>query len=130
MYLYWTVCEEKSLLLLIRSLATKILKKLHMKKTLISCFKTIIGLLRWCFHVIFVDEFLINRNTRTSYRWQQKGKPNRLFIRQIEFKMSFVVVNSSRRMEGIIGITKIFNQAKYVKFLKKSIAKGGTKSGS
>ena len=88
------------------------------KTNLISCLKTIIGLLSWGFHVIFADEFLINRNTIPSYGWWQKGKPGRLFIRPIEFKMSFVVAHSSRRVEGIMGTTTTFNQAKYVKFLK------------
>ena len=89
------------------------------KANLISCLKAIIGLLSWGFHVIFADEFLVNRNTIPSYGWWQKGKPGRLFRRPIEFKMSFVVAHSSRRVEGIMGTTTTFNQIKYVKFLKK-----------
>ena len=84
---------------------------------LILCLKTIVGLMNSGYYVIFADEFLINRNTMRSYGWWQRGKPGRLFRRTTDFKMSFVVAHSIRRVDGIMGTKTTFDQTKYARFL-------------
>ena len=67
------------------------------RSLLTSWCRAIIGLLNSRFHLIFVDEFVINRNTIHTYGWTHKGKPNRLLMRPKDFKMSFVVAHSRER---------------------------------
>ena len=75
------------------------------------------------FHLIFVDEFLINRNTISTYGWTQRGAPGRLIKRPTDFRMSFVVAHSQERVEGLMGTKSTFNQIKYVDFIKKLVMK-------
>ena len=95
---------------------TKILPE--SKSNLVLCLKTIVGLINSGFYVIFAYEFLINRNIMRSYGWWRKGRPGRLFRKQIGFKMSFVVAHSFHKVEGIVGTKTTFNQTKYVRFLR------------
>ena len=88
------------------------------KEQLISWLKAIIGWLGSEFYTIFLDEFLVNRNTTNSYGWAYKGKSGRLLRWPNEFKMSFVVAHSPQRVEGILGTKTTFNKVKYIKILK------------
>ena len=90
---------------------------------LASCWKLIIGMIEGGFHLIFVDEFLINRNTISTYGWTQRGAPGRLIKRPTDFRMSFVVTHSQERVEGLMGTKSTFNQIKYVDFIKKLVMK-------
>ena len=91
------------------------------KSNLESWWKTLIWLIEGGFYLIYVDEFLVNRNTLKKYGWAQKGKPDRLYQKPPDFKMSFVVAHSQERVEGIMGTSSTFNQSKYIKFLKKLV---------
>ena len=93
------------------------------KNNLISWVKAIISMLIQGYKLAFIDEFIINRKTQNTYGWTQSGKPGRLLIRAVEFKMSFVVVHSQAWVEGIMGTKSSFNQEKYSMFLKELIAK-------
>ena len=88
------------------------------KSNLSYWWKTIIWFLEGGFYLIFVDEFIINRNKINTYGWARKGMPGRLLKKPTDFKMSFVVGHSEMGVEGIIGTKTTFNQAKYMKFLK------------
>ena len=89
------------------------------RANLVSWLKAIVGLKEWWFYLIFIDEFLVNRNTINNYGWTQRGMPERLFRWPTGFKMSFVVARSISRVEGIMGIKTTFNQDKYTKFLNR-----------
>ena len=93
------------------------------KNNLISWVKAIISMLIQRCKLVFIDEFIINRKTQNTYGWTQSGKPGRLLIRAVEFKMSFVVAHSQAWVEGIMGTKSSFNQEKYSMFLKELIAK-------
>ena len=69
--------------------------------------------------MVFVDEFLINKNTVRTYGWTRKGMPGRVRQKPIDFKMSFVVAHSHEKIEGIMGTSGIFNQIKYTYFLER-----------
>ena len=69
------------------------------------------------FHLLFVDEFLINRSTFHTYGWTKRGMPGRLLKKPTNFKMSFVA-NSQNRVEGIMGTKTTFNQIKYTIFFE------------
>ena len=73
--------------------------------------------------MIFLDEFLVNRNTLKSYGWVKKGQPGRKTMIPTDFKMSFIVAHSQTKIEGIIGTNTIFNQTKYTHFLKMLVLK-------
>ena len=88
------------------------------KGNLISCIRTIIALIKERFHVVFLDEFLVNRNTMKTYEWTRKGEPGRLYKRSTDFRMSFIVAHSRFRVEGLMGTPTTFNQDKYAYFLK------------
>ena len=75
------------------------------------------------FYVVYLDEFLINRNTKKEYGWALKGQPGRMLSKPTEFRMSFIVAHSSIRVEGIVGTKTTFNQEKYFIFLKSLIHK-------
>ena len=100
---------------------TKVLPESRINLT--SCWKLIIGMIEGGFHLIFVDEFLINRNTISTYGWTQRGAPGRLIKRPTDFRMSFVVAHSQERVEGLMGTKSTFNQIKYVDFIKKLVMK-------
>ena len=40
----------------------------------ISCIRTIIALIKERFYVVFLDEFLVNRNTMKTNGWTRKGE--------------------------------------------------------
>ena len=75
------------------------------------------------FYVVYLDEFLINRNTKKEYDWALKGQPGRMLSKPTEFRMIFIVAHSSIRVEGIVGTKTTFNQEKYFIFLKSLIHK-------
>ena len=75
------------------------------------------------FYVVYLDEFLINRNTKKEYGWALKGQPGRMFSKPTEFRMSSIVAHSTIRVEGIVGTKTTFNQEKYFIFLKSLIHK-------
>ena len=93
------------------------------KSNRISWVKAIISMLIRGYKLAFIDEFIINRKTQNTYGWTQRGKPGRLLIRAVEFKMSFVIAHSQAWVEGIMGTKSSFNQEKYNMFLKELIAK-------
>ena len=93
------------------------------RTNLVSWCKTVLGLLEKGFYLIFIDEFLVNRNTINTYGWTQKGMPGRLLRLPTGFKMSFVVAHGTSRVEGIMGTKTTFNQNKYIKFLKTLLLK-------
>ena len=88
------------------------------KFSLTMWLKVVLGLLSTDTHLLYVDEFLINRNTINTYGWTQKGRPGRLLVKPSNFRMSFVVAHSQLGVEGIMGTKSTFNQMKYVRFLK------------
>ena len=90
---------------------------------LANCWKLIIWMIEGGYHLIFVDEFLINRNTISKYGWAKRGMPGRLMKRPTSFNMSFVVAHSQERVEGLMGTVSTFNQSKYAYFLKKLVMK-------
>ena len=96
---------------------------LDSRSLLTSWCRATIGLLNSGFHLIFVDEFVINRNTIHTYGWVHKGKPGRLLLRPNNFKMSFVVAHSKWRMKGILGTKNTFNQYKFIKFFRHLLTK-------
>ena len=64
--------------------------------------QTILRLFKLGYYVIFADEFLINRNTMSTYGWAKRGMSD-LIKRNIQkFRMSFVMAHSSSKVEGII----------------------------
>ena len=93
------------------------------RSLLTSWCRATIGLLNSGFHLIFVDEFVINRNTIHTYGWAHKGKPSRLLLKPNDFKMSFVVAHSRWRVEGILGTKTTFNQYKFIKFFRHLLTK-------
>ena len=80
--------------------------------------QTILGLFKIGFYVIFADEFLINRNTFSTYGWAKRGMPGRIKRNSQQFRMSFVVAHSSTKVEGIMGTKMNMNTVKYLCFLK------------
>ena len=86
-----------------------------------SWLKTLIWSIEGGFHLIYVDEFLVNRYTLKKYGWTRRGKPGRLFQKLPDFKMSFIVAHSQQGVEGIMGTSSTFNQTKYINFLKKLV---------
>ena len=52
---------------------------------------------------MFIDEFTINRKTLNTYGWTRRGLPERLLIRTLEFKMSFIVAHSQIRIDALWG---------------------------
>ena len=93
------------------------------KSNLLSCIKLINSLIEERFHAVFLDEFLVNRNTLKSYGWARKGQPGRRTIKSTGFRMSFIVAHSQTRIEGIVGTSTTFNQIKYAHFLKMFVSK-------
>ena len=93
------------------------------KVNLASWWRAIIGLIEQGFHLLSVDEFLVNRSTFHTHRWTKRGMPERLLKKPTNFKMSVVVANSLNRVEGIMGTKTTFNQIKYTIFLKELINK-------
>ena len=93
------------------------------KSNLISWVKAIISMLILGYKLVFIDKFIISRKTQSTYWWTQRGKPGRLLIRAVEFKMSFVIAHSQAWVEGIMGTKSSFNQEKYNLFLKELIDK-------
>ena len=93
------------------------------KANLLSWIKLINALVEENFHVVYLDEFLVNRNTLKSYGWVRKGQPGRKTMRPTDFKMSFIVAHSQTKIEGIVGTNTTFNQIKYAHFLKMLILK-------
>ena len=87
------------------------------QSNLIEWLKLLISLLNDQYYLVFIDEFIVNRQTQWTYGWTQKGKPGRMLIRAIDFKMSFIIAHSQVRVEGIIGTKSTFNQLKYKHFL-------------
>ena len=75
------------------------------------------------FHVVFLDEFLVNRETTSAYGWARKGQPGRLLMKSLGFKASFIVAFSLSRVEGLKGTTTTLNQIKFATFLRSLIAK-------
>ena len=59
------------------------------------------------------DKFLINRNTLITYGWAKRGMPGRNKRNTQQFRMSFVVAHSSKRVEEIMGTTTNMNTIKY-----------------
>ena len=88
------------------------------KVNLASWWRAIIGLIEQGIHLLFVDEFLVNRSTFHTYRWTKRGMPERLLKKPTNFKMSVVVANSLNRVEGIMGTKTTFNQIKYTIFFE------------
>ena len=80
--------------------------------------QTILGLYQLGCYVIFADEFLINRNTLITYGWAKRGMPGRIKRNIQQFRMSFVVAHSSKKVEGIMGTTTNMNTKKYWLFLR------------
>ena len=91
------------------------------------CWKILIGFLERDFLLIFVDEFLVNRNTMNSYGWAKQGMPGRLVIKPWDFRMSFIVAHSYEDVEGIMGTKTTFNQEKYLKFIKQLVVRTKSK---
>ena len=87
------------------------------------CWKILIGLLERDFFLIFVDEFLVNRNTMNSYGWTKQGMSGRLVIKPWDFRISFIVAHSAEGVEGIMGTKTTFNQEKYLKFIKQLVTR-------
>ena len=85
--------------------------------------QTILGLYELGCYVIFADEFLINRNTLSTYGWAKRGMPGRIKRSSQQFRMSFVVAHSSTRVEGIMGTTTNMNTKKYLQFLRSLLEK-------
>ena len=75
------------------------------------------------FHLIFLNEFLVNRNTLKSYDWVKKGQPGRKTMRLTDFKMSLIVAHSPTKIEGIVDTNTTINQTKYAHFLKMLVLK-------
>ena len=69
-------------------------------------------------YLIFHDEFLVYRNTINTYGWTKAGMPGRLFLKPLNFRMSFVVSHSANEVEGVMRTKTTFTQAKIIKFLK------------
>ena len=88
---------------------------------LVKWLELLISLLNDQYYLIFIDEFTVNRQTQLTYGWTQKGKPGRMLIRAIDFKMSFIIAHSQVKVEGIIGTKSTFNQAKYKHFLSELV---------
>ena len=80
--------------------------------------QTILGLYQLGCYVIFADEFLINRNTLITYGWAKRGMPGRIKRNTQQFRMSFVVAHSSKRVEEIMGTITNMNTKKYWLFLR------------
>ena len=93
------------------------------KSNLLSWIKLIFYLVKERFHVVFLDEFIINIETTKAYCWARKGQPGRLLEKPSDFKMSFIVSHSPARVEGLVGTTTTFNQDKYADFLRTLIVK-------
>ena len=75
-------------------------------------------LIKMVYYVVYLDEFLINRNTKKEYSWAWRGQPGRIPSKPTEFRMSFIVAHSQTRVEGIVRTKTTFNQEKYIIFLK------------
>ena len=86
------------------------------KTNLLFWIKLISNLVNEQFHVVFLDEFLVNRETTSTYGWARKGQPGRLLMKSSGFKASFIVAFSPSRVEGLKGTTSTFNQIKFATF--------------
>ena len=93
------------------------------KSNLLFWIKLIASLVNDGFHVVFLDEFMVNRETTKTYGWARRGQPGRLLEKPWDFKMSFIVAHSPASVEGLVGTTTTFNKIKYADFLKSLIAK-------
>ena len=75
------------------------------------------------FYIMYLDEFLINRNTKKEYGCALKFQLEIMLSKPKEFRMSFIVSHRSIRFEGIVRTKATFNQEKYFIFLKSWILK-------
>ena len=92
------------------------------QSNLVKWLELLISLLNDQYYFIFIDEFTVNRQTQWTYGWTQKGKPGRMLIRAIDFKMSFIFAHSQVKVEGIIGTKSTFNQEKYKHFFSELVS--------
>ena len=53
----------------------------------------------------------------------ERSKPRRINSKSTEFKASFVIAHSQRRIEGVMGTNSSFNQVKFLIFLKDLLLK-------
>ena len=93
------------------------------KSSLLFWIKLVSYFIKEKFHVVFLDEFMINRETIKTYGWARKGQPGRIIERPSNFKMSFIVAHTPEWVEGLVGTKSTFDQNKYAYFLRTLIAK-------
>ena len=79
------------------------------KNNKISCTKLILGLIEDDYHVVFLDEFLINRKLSVLMIGPERGKLGRINSKPTEFKASFVIAHSQRTIEKVMGTNSSFN---------------------
>lgn len=83
--------------------------------------KIILGPSKEEYLIVFLDEFLINRNTTSSFGWTQKGQPGRIIQKPLDYRMSFVIAHSNQQIEGWMGTVSNMNRMKYLKFIRNLI---------
>ena len=73
------------------------------QSNLVKWLELLISLHNDQYYLIFIDEFTVNRQTQWTYGWTQKGKPGRMLIRAIDFKMSFIIAHSKWKLKVSLG---------------------------
>ena len=68
-------------------------------------------------HLVYVDEFSVNRNTTSNYGWWRKRISGWKFMELQAFRMSFIVGLSKTRWEGLVGFKGTINSERFILFL-------------
>ena len=96
--------------------------------------KKCLSVLNWfkknTYHLVYVDEFSVNRNTTNKYRWWRKGILDWKFMEPQAFRMSFIVGLSKTRWEGLVGFKGTINSERFILFLKGVIKRNEQSDGS
>ena len=69
-------------------------------------------------HIVYIDEFSVNRKTESKYGWAKSGKKGWKVQSTLNFKMSFIVGFSWRRLEGLLGYSESNTSQRFILFLK------------
>ena len=96
--------------------------------------KRCLSVLNWFkqnnYHLVYVDEFSVNRNTTNKYGWWRKGISGWKFMEPQAFRMSFIVGLSKTRWEGLVGFKGTKNSERFILFLKGVIMRNEQSDGS
>ena len=88
------------------------------KEKIVKCLEVISWFKKNNYHIVYVDEFSVNRSTTSMYGWSKKGVSGWKYVIPQTFRMSFVIGLSKTRWEGLIGFKETINSKRFILFLK------------